>query len=105
MAAVSEPALSPSFCVTPHDPTTAALQPSARLRAFCGARVERVRFAHVQHLLANVGQVAGIGAMMQGVADPVRDLPLSTSFIPRVVSAGVPMRMPLGFIEGWCRRG
>jgi hypothetical protein len=48
----------------------------------------------------------GVGAHLQRLVDEVGDLlDVGFSTMPRVVTAGVPMRMPLGFMGCRCRRG
>ena len=51
-------------------------------------------------LVVDLAEGGGIVALVEGAGDPGGDLRISPSFMPRVVSAGVPMRMPEGFMGG-----
>ena len=69
-----------------------------RLRA--QPAVERELLGEVEDLGADMGELGGVVAVVERVGDPAGDLRISGSFMPRVVRAGVPMRMPLGFMGG-----
>ena len=76
-----------------------------RLRLGSALRVKRKRLAQVSTCLTDFPEHGRIGAMVESFGNPLSDLPHLASFMPRVVKAGVPMRMPLGFIGGLVSKG
>ena len=66
---------------------------------------QRKSSRQVEHLFAYVLQRVGIGAISQCFSYQIGDLQHLSSFMPRVVTAGVPMRMPPGLKIGYVSNG
>ena len=68
-------------------------------------RVEREPVCHLGHFAADAIEHGIVIAILEGISDPAAMLRISASFMPRVVKAGVPTRMPEGFSGGLVSKG
>ena len=68
-------------------------------------RVERKPVGHLGHFAANALECSVVVALLESLGNPRGNLRISGSFMPRVVSAGVPTRMPEGLSGGFVSQG